>query len=498
MILSVVFLFIILGDYNNYCIASEASDIKPNVVKFVKTTQYSNIEQTIDNCSPGKITHTISMSTYEDTSVKFSDTKSGGGSVGVEIPKIVKAGLEGEIKKGYENLFKQTAKEEQKFTKEILPWQIMKIKVKLEKKIYESEATYKKGKKTYKVPYQYIIQVPVPTKVSFSNVKCSGQPRAVDITPDYRKLEIGATFQLKAELLDTDNKVLSQNKFVWKSSNPSIANVSRDGKVTARSEGNTKITATSQNISGEASISVKQVIRRVTIKPSKETVRYGENINLEPFVSGSNDTRLDRSVKWSSDNEEIVSISSKGIAEGRWLGTATITATCEGIKGNAQITVSPPEIPYPEYNIRLIVPFGVGSKSDNFGRIISSQIQKQILKSGVQIVVVNKPGSGGRPGWQKALSYNNDGYTLAIYNNNLRLVGSPGLDDFRPIAMCAKSEKSKYGVLAPKGTPGKFIAVLEHAIEKAVNSKSYKKLIEKFGMTPYFVRSINFEKEVNK
>lgn len=102
----------------------------------------------------------------------------------------------------------------------------------------------------------------------------------------------------------------------------------------------------------------------------------------------------------------------------------------------------------------------------------------------------------GLVGWKKNLSKQADGYALAIFNKNLPLDGNPGLDDFYPIAIFAKSDKSIYGLLAPKGTPDKHVAVLENAIKNITHSNKFEKGFEKGSLKPYFVSSLDFKKAV--
>ena len=213
VILSAVFLFILACDNSNNGIASESSeeisDIDPKVVKMPKSTEYYDYNTTVYNCSPGKTDHSVTTSSLINTSVIFSSTAKGGGSVGVEIPHVIKADLEGAIEKGYQNIFEQSKKEEYKVSKEIPPWQGITIMIKYTKKVYESEISYKKGKKKYTVPYQFIINVPIPEEIRFKNVKCTGQPSSVQIDPAYKTLEVGDELQLKAELLDNENNRLA-------------------------------------------------------------------------------------------------------------------------------------------------------------------------------------------------------------------------------------------------------------------------------------------------
>ncbi|MEE9321179.1 MAG: tripartite tricarboxylate transporter substrate binding protein [Granulosicoccus sp.] len=71
---------------------------------------------------------------------------------------------------------------------------------------------------------------------------------------------------------------------------------------------------------------------------------------------------------------------------------------------------------YPDRPISVMVSYGAGGATDFQARIVTMMAgNKEFL--GQPIVIINKPGAGGRVGWNWfASEAENDGYTLAAYN----------------------------------------------------------------------------------
>lgn len=88
--------------------------------------------------------------------------------------------------------------------------------------------------------------------LSMSLLPTISHAATIKLNAQFIQLDEGETYQLK--LLHTKKEV------TWKSSDKSIAKVSKNGKVTAISEGATKITATSNKKKYTCTVSVKPII----------------------------------------------------------------------------------------------------------------------------------------------------------------------------------------------------------------------------------------------
>ena len=71
---------------------------------------------------------------------------------------------------------------------------------------------------------------------------------------------------------------------------------------------------------------------------------------------------------------------------------------------------------YPDRPIMLMVSYGAGGATDFQARIVTMTAGNEDAL-GVPIAIINKPGAGGRVGWNWfATQAESDGYTLAAYN----------------------------------------------------------------------------------
>ena len=79
---------------------------------------------------------------------------------------------------------------------------------------------------------------------------------SVTVSPSSSSILIGGTVQLAAVTKDANGNVLTGRAISWSSANTAVATVSGAGRVTAVGAGTTAITATSEGVSGTASITV--------------------------------------------------------------------------------------------------------------------------------------------------------------------------------------------------------------------------------------------------
>jgi tripartite-type tricarboxylate transporter receptor subunit TctC len=76
---------------------------------------------------------------------------------------------------------------------------------------------------------------------------------------------------------------------------------------------------------------------------------------------------------------------------------------------------------YPDHNIQLIIPNVAGAQMDITGRMLASELEKNL---GAKIIPNNKPGAGTVLGTEAAIRAKKDGYTL-LYGSNAALVTAP-------------------------------------------------------------------------
>ena len=120
------------------------------------------------------------------------------------------------------------------------------------------------------------------------------------------------------------------------------------------------------------------------------------------------------------------------------LFTLTLIASAVGA-AQAQTASTTQAAPWPERQIRMVVPFPAGGATDVVARIVAQQAGTEL---GQQVVVENKSGAGGTIGAGEAAKAAADGYTILLTTSSTHAV-SPHLlpnlpyntkTDFTPIA----------------------------------------------------------------
>ena len=168
---------------------------------------------------------------------------------------------------------------------------------------------------------------------------------AVAVTPTDATLEEDEQLQMLASATDANGRPVADPRFQWTSSRSAVAVVNPQGLVTARSPGDTRISATSGGVIGSASVTVEDAgVATVTVTPATATVRIGATVQLAAEGRDSDGVVMPGLVPtWSSSSTTVATVSSTGLVTARAAGTATVTATVEDKTASAIITV--PNLP---------------------------------------------------------------------------------------------------------------------------------------------------------
>jgi uncharacterized protein YjdB len=148
------------------------------------------------------------------------------------------------------------------------------------------------------------------------------------ITLDQSEVELinGSSIQLNATITPEN---ATDQKVNWSSSNSSVASVSQ-GRVTALSVGETIITATSSDGNYTASCTVTVIpvpASGISLNKSSLSLLVDETNSLIATVQPDN--AANKSVTWSSSDQNIVTVDADGNIQAIAIGTAQITATTD-------------------------------------------------------------------------------------------------------------------------------------------------------------------------
>lgn len=183
-------------------------------------------------------------------------------------------------------------------------------------------------------------------KISVTNISTLEVPKSIDLTSLKNSIDIDESVILASKVLPST----AYKNVVYKSSDEKICTVSEDGIVTGKSVGTATITVTSSLDNkkiNELKFTVNDPLnpKISDLKPQLSNIRLsvGEKYTAKVVYSPSN--LKDTSVKWTSSNDKVASVSSSGEITGVTKGTATITATCNNMTTQIQVAVGEVFIP---------------------------------------------------------------------------------------------------------------------------------------------------------
>ena len=253
---------------------------------------------------------------------------------------------------------------------------------------------------------------PTPTKkpvIKVSTIKLS----LAGSSGNSNTIDLGKEGNVIATIAPTNatNKTVS-----WKTSNAGILAVDSNGKITAKSVGTAKITATAADGSKKTDVISIKVVRPI-IKVSSISVKVESgysstildngNTSLIAVVSPSNASNT--SVKWTSSSSSIASVDSNGYVTGKKAGTTTIKATAadgSGKYGTITITVKP-AITTKVTSVKVSVDPGYSNKIyDNNG---TTKLSAEVLPSNASVKDVT-----WKSGTTSVATVDSNGYVTGI------------------------------------------------------------------------------------
>ncbi len=157
------------------------------------------------------------------------------------------------------------------------------------------------------------------------------------------KLNENSTKRLTAKAVPN---TASNARLSFKSSNASVAAVSSNGVITAKSKGSCVITATATDGSGKSAKCRVTVVRPVTnVKLNAHTISWnvGKKAHFRPTVTPTTASNI--SVKYTSSNRRVATVDGNGLLTAVGKGTCTVTCTAadgSGKKDTCKVTVKQP------------------------------------------------------------------------------------------------------------------------------------------------------------
>lgn len=151
-------------------------------------------------------------------------------------------------------------------------------------------------------------------------------------------IKVGNSETLKVSHVPSD---LPAPSYKWDSSNNDVATIS-DGKVTGISVGEAiiKVTATQLGLTTSCKVKVTPIeVEKITLNVTEQELTIEDEFQLTAVIEPENTT--DKSIIWKSNNEDVVTVTDKGLVKAIGIGEAIITVTSGNISATCNIFVQP-------------------------------------------------------------------------------------------------------------------------------------------------------------
>ena len=166
---------------------------------------------------------------------------------------------------------------------------------------------------------------------------CKQETKVTEIFIEPQTLQLVAGESHQLELVVSPEDAVPEQS-VWQSSNPSVAAVNSEGRVTAVSAGQTSIKVTCGTLSSICEVTVSDSeTESVTLDRHEASVFVGEELQLNVTVVPYDG----EVVFWTSSDESVAEVDMFGLVKTLSVGNAVITASCGGLEDACELTVNP-------------------------------------------------------------------------------------------------------------------------------------------------------------
>ncbi len=159
---------------------------------------------------------------------------------------------------------------------------------------------------------------------------------------------LGDRATLSARPVFATGQTVPGTEVLWTSRDPGVAWIVAGGQVEAVAEGETEVVARVGSLEGAVTVRVRQRVAQVRPSPTSVALVVGASQTLSLTLVDRNGAGIapsGRIVTWASSHEGVATVSSGGQVTGISEGTASITATVEGVSGQVTVTVTDPQPP---------------------------------------------------------------------------------------------------------------------------------------------------------
>jgi hypothetical protein len=166
---------------------------------------------------------------------------------------------------------------------------------------------------------------------------------SLSASPESMSMVVGEESSVSAHVLDQQGNVLRGASAAWSSSEPSVASVTADGTVTARSAGSATLTASYGGQTANVNVSVSAEAAGIDMAMDELHLFENEQGQLSAQVLRADGTPVrNAQVTWTSHDPNVARVFGSGTTAtvtARTPGTATVTAQYGNMTASTEVTV---------------------------------------------------------------------------------------------------------------------------------------------------------------
>ena len=147
----------------------------------------------------------------------------------------------------------------------------------------------------------------------------------------------------------------------WSSSDSAVASVSPDGSLTGVAVGNATVTASSGEKRASVAITVQPVatpvgaVASVDVVPARARVGINRRLALRAVAKDAAGNVVGSRVTWASSASTIVAVATNGVVIGVEAGTASVTASSDGVRSPPAVITVVGSAPGPPGVLQILI-----------------------------------------------------------------------------------------------------------------------------------------------
>lgn len=184
-------------------------------------------------------------------------------------------------------------------------------------------------------------RVPVVVCLAVPLLACGRKVHTIDVSPKKVKIYgLERSTRVTGRLLDKEGQPLDVGPIVWTSAKPDTVTVDTTGRLVAKKEGATLVTATYEKLSTRIPVEVMDV-NVLSVAPVQANLigPVGTRLNLLLTIRDSKNKPVDLKVVWSSSDQKVATVSPDGIVSSVAPGTVTVAAKIGDLQAISDLKV---------------------------------------------------------------------------------------------------------------------------------------------------------------